>query len=88
MEGMSQMRIALQTNQMNIALGWTDLACTDVKGAKVLIVDDDPLIRLTLQSMITKFGYGTRTTSSAEACSVPWPKRSGETRRQCTRCST
>ena len=60
------MRTALQMNQMNKALGWTDLACTDVKGAKVLIVDDDPLLCRTLQRMITEFGYGTRTTSSAE----------------------
>ena len=51
---------------MNRALGWTNLVWTDVKGAKVLIVDDDLLIRRKLQTVITKFGYETRTAASAE----------------------
>jgi DNA-binding NtrC family response regulator len=51
---------------MKERLSWVDLAHLDVDGANVLIVDDDPAIRRTLEKVVSEYGYRTTIASSAE----------------------
>ncbi len=52
---------------MKRPLGWADLAGLDVNGASVLIVDDEPAILRTLEKLVSRYGFSTKTAASAEA---------------------
>lgn len=47
-------------------LGWTDVLTRAPAGAHVLIVDDEPDVRNTLQKLVVRFGCTVRTAASAE----------------------
>lgn len=47
-------------------IGWAELAAADVRGARVLIVDDDEALRRALQKTVSSFGYSVTLASSAE----------------------
>lgn len=47
-------------------LGWKEVLARAPQRAKVLLVEDHPEIRTSLQRMVTRFGYSVRSAGSAE----------------------
>lgn len=47
-------------------LGWRDLASGEPGSARVLVVDDDPHVRSSLQRLVTRLGYAVRAAASSE----------------------
>lgn len=47
-------------------LGWTDVLARAPSSGRVLVVEDEPEVRDTLQRLVTRFGYTARTAASAE----------------------
>lgn len=46
--------------------GWREALARAPQGAQVLVVDDEAEVRQSLQRLLTRFGYRTRTAASAE----------------------
>ncbi len=51
---------------MSTTFGWREVAGADTRGARVLIVDDNPDVRQQLRRAVTHLGYTGTATSSAE----------------------
>lgn len=50
-------------------------ACGNAAPVTIVIVDDDPLVRSALDSLLRSAGYATlRYSSAAEALATPWPE--------------
>ncbi len=47
-------------------LGWKDLVAGSPRSAKILVVDDEPDARRSLQRLVTSLGYSARVAASAE----------------------
>ena len=47
-------------------LGWQKLVSTSPAHAELLVVDDEPDVRQTMERLVTQFGYSVRTAASAE----------------------
>jgi len=47
-------------------IGWRDLLRPSPEQARVLVVDDDPKIRSSLERLLTRFGHSVRSVASAE----------------------